>query len=256
MLNYMKSEFYRIFHSATLYVTISVFTGLCFLFNVVLYLFSRFDPNFAYATTSFSFSNIVGNPMLFCFAALIIVYVLYERSKKNGSLKNAVAFGISRTKVFLGQLIVSSAISILVLMITEAVCIASALLLLPKEGPVTVRDMLFEIVAVFPVAVSALTFGVALVGLFDRSSIGILIWLSVFYFIPKILFLAGMAIEPARQVAMWLPYNLFMLMQVNMTQCVTVWDTAPGLARCLITGFVGTAVFGVWGVWAIRKKEF
>lgn len=255
MLNYMKSEFYRIFHSATLYVTISFFAGLGLMFNIVLYLFGRFDPNFAYSTTSFSFSNIVGNPMLFCFAALIIVYVLYERSKKNGSLKNAVAFGISRTKVFLGQLLVSSAVSVMVLVITETVCIASALLLLPNEGPVTVRDMLFEIVAVFPAAVSALVFGLALVQLFDRSSIGILIWLSVFYFIPKILFFAGMAVEPIMQVAMWLPYNLFLSMQVNMTQCVAIWDTAPGLARCLITGFVGIGVFGGWGIVAVRKKE-
>lgn len=255
MLNYIKSEFYRMFHSPSFYVNTFVFAGISILLNVVLYLFGRFTPNFPYATTSFSFSNIVAYPMIFCFVALYEALMIYDQSKKNGSLKNAVAFGISRTKILMGQIIVGLALSLITLLVTEAVYISCALLLLPEKGPVTIYDMLFEIAAVFPIAVSALVLGIVLIQLFDRSFIGILVWLCVFCFIPRTLFLIGMAYEPVREIAMWLPQNLFNLMAVNMTRCTTVWDTPQGLLRCLVSGFAGIMVFGAWGILVLRKKE-
>ncbi len=255
MLNYIKSEFYRIFHSSAFYVLTFIFVGISMAFNTVLYLFGRFAPDFHYATTSFSFSNIVSNPMIFSFASLWVASALYDQSKKNGSMKNAVAFGISRTKIFMGQFIVSLAISVIILLLTEAAYISTALLLLPAQGPVTVHDMLMEIIAVFPLAVSALIFGIVLVQLFDHVYIGILVWLCVFSIIPKILFMIGLVVDPVQKLAMWLPQNIFSLMQVNLRQCVTVWDTAQGMARCQISGWIGIAVFAVWGVLVLRKKE-
>mgnify|MGYP002232657355 FL=1 len=41
--------------------------------------------------------------MLFTYAGLIVAAVLYEEEHKNGNMKNAVAFGISREKLFLGK---------------------------------------------------------------------------------------------------------------------------------------------------------
>lgn len=255
MLNYMKSEWYRIFHSSAIYITILIFSGLTLLFNIVLYLFDHFTPDFPYATTSFSFSNIVANPMIFCYSAFVLVYILYEKSTKNGNLKNVVAFGISRTKIFIGQFIVSLTVAVIVLIITEVLYISSTFLLLPNKGPVTVYDVLWEIVAVSLVAVSGLICSILLVQLFERSFIGMLVWLCVFNFIPKILFFVGMVVKPVRQVAMWLPQNFFSIMQVNTTECVTVWDTASGLSKCLISGLIGIVVFGVWGILSLRKKN-
>ena len=72
--------------------------------------------------------------MIFCIAALCLVFTLYEGNKRNGNLKNPVACGISREKIFAGQFVRCFFASLVVMVITAAVYILSADLLLKKEG--------------------------------------------------------------------------------------------------------------------------
>jgi len=256
MLNYMKSEFYRITHSAAIYVAAFVFAGLPLGLNLILYALKVGIPDYRYATTSFSFSNLVANPMLFCYAALIIVFILYEGNKKNGNLKNVIAFGISREKVLMGQLAVSFVSCVVILIITEAVYLASAVLLLRNEGVTTAMDMLREIGAVLPLSVAALILSLAVVQLFEKSITGLIVWLCILSFVPKVFFYISMEVEVLREPAMWLPEIFFSLMQVNQSICAPIWNTPEGLARCLTAGFAGIVIFGIFGLFSYRKKEF
>ncbi len=108
MLNYIKSECYRVIHSRSTYVMTGIMAVLPVLFHIILYVTgvaSSITQDFPYDITSFSFSFLTGSPMLFTYAGLIVAAVLYEDEHKNGNLKNAVAFGISREKLFLGKCI-------------------------------------------------------------------------------------------------------------------------------------------------------
>ena len=256
MLNYIKSEFYRITHSAMLYAVGFAFAAAPTLMNIMLYCFTLSKPDYPFSTTSFSFSNVVANPMVFCVAALFLVYALYEGNKKNGNLKNAIASGLSRGKIFMGQVIVCLVVSIIFLAITAIVYIFSARLLLRIEGPVTAFDLIMEILAVAPIAVAALILSVVVVMRFDKSIMGIIWWLCILFFVPQLLLYIGIEIEPVREIAMWLPRNFFSGMQVNQTVCAPIWDAADGLAKCLISGFIGIIVFGIYGIVSLRKKEF
>ena len=256
MLNYIKSEFYRITHSAMLYAVGFAFAAAPTLMNIMLYCFTLSKPDYPFSTTSFCFSNVVANPMIFCVAALFLVYALYEGNKKNGNLKNAIASGLSRGKIFIGQVIVCLVVSIIFLAITAMVYIFSARLLLRIEGPVTAFDLIMEILAVAPIAVAALILSVVVVMRFDKSIMGIIWWLCILFFVPQLLLYIGIEIEPVREIAMWLPRNFFSGMQVNQTVCAPIWDAAAGLAKCLISGFVGIIVFGIYGIVSLRKKEF
>ena len=256
MLNYIKSEFYRITHSAMLYAVGFAFAAAPTLMNIMLYCFTLSKPDYPFSTTSFSFSNVVANPMIFCVAALFLVYALYEGNKKNGNLKNAIASGLSRGKIFIGQVIVCLVVSIIFLAITAMVYIFSARLLLRIEGPVTAFDLIMEILAVAPIVVAALILSVVVVMRFDKSIMGIIWWLCILFFVPQLLLYIGIEIEPVREIAMWLPRNFFSGMQVNQTVCAPIWDAADGLAKCLISGFIGIIVFGIYGIVSLRKKEF
>lgn len=256
MLNYVKSELYRITHSAALYIAALCFAAVPLLVNILLFCFDRFDPNFPYSTTSFSYSNLVANPMYFCIAALFLVFALYEGNKRNGTLKNAVSSGISREKIFAGQFAVCLMASVVVLVVTVTVYILSAKLLLREAGPVLATDMVKEIFAVAPIAVAALILGIAVVQLFDKTYLGIFCWFCILYFIPQILLYIGMEIEPIQEIAIWMPRNFFSTMEVNTKVCDPIWNKPLGLATCLISGFVGILVFGVLGTLALRKKEF
>lgn len=256
MLNYIKSEFYRITHSNTLCIVGCCFAAMPLLINIILYCFALYDPGFPYATTSYSYSNIVASPMLFSVAALFLVYTLYEGNKKSGTTKNIVASGVSREKIFVGQIIVCLVVAVFLLVITVSVYIVSARFLLKLEGPVTEMDMIVESLVMAPIAVAALIVSIVVVTYFDKSSVGIFYWFCIFFFIPQVFFYIGLVIDPVMELAMWMPNNFFRGMQVNMSVCIPVWDTPSGLMRCLISGFIGIAIFATVGLFGLRKKEF
>ena len=199
----------------------------------------------------------MANPILFCQAPLVVALVLYDEYRKNGCLKNAVASGISLVKVLAGQLAVSALVSvvILIIIITEAVYIVGAALLLPAGGPVSATDMLHEIWALLPLAAASVLLSVILLQLFQKSSAGIMAWFCVFLFVPWFLRYAARVWQPLQGIAAWLPYNFLSGMAVNTTQCAPIWDTSHGLARCLIAGGAGIVIFGIFGIAALSRKE-
>lgn len=255
MFNYIKSEFYRITHSAMVYAVGFAFMAAPTLINIMLYCFTLSKPDYPYSTTSFSYSNVVSSPMLFCVAALFLVFALYEGNKRNGNLKNVITTGISREKIFLGQIIVCLVISAIFLIMTIAAYILSARLLLRIEGPVTEMDLIMECLAVAPIAVAALMLAIIVVMLCDKTLVSFIYWFGILFVIPQLLFYIGFEVQPVQEIAMWLPRNFFSGMQVNQSVCDPIWNTTSGLAKCLISGFAGIGIFGIAGFFSLRRKE-
>ena len=78
MLNYIKSECYRVMHSRSTYVMTGIMAVLPVLFHIILYVTgvaSSTTQDFPYDITSFSFSFLAGSPMLFTYAGLIVAPV-------------------------------------------------------------------------------------------------------------------------------------------------------------------------------------
>lgn len=258
MMNYVKSEFYRISHSRGIYCLTGILVILSFLLNAVLGWFGRRDgSSFPYATTSFSYSNLVANPMFFCVMSAIIGIFLYEGNRKNGNLKNTISFGIPRIKVFAGQCMVATVTAILCLIVVLSVYIVSAVVLLEHTGPVSLMDLLTEIPAVLLVAIASLISGIVCIEAFGKDSTGIIIWFVIWFIIPRIFFYLGLRIDVLHTIAMWMPDNFFGTngMRVNMSQSITAWDTVEGMAKCLISGLIGMVVFSLSGVVLLRRRE-
>ncbi|MGH4124335.1 MAG: hypothetical protein ACREV6_15520 [Clostridium sp.] len=257
-MNYIKSEFYRVSHSRGIYCLIAILAILSFLLNAVLALFGRTDGlSFPYDTTSFSYSNLVANPMIFCVMSAVIGIFLYEGNRKYGNLKNTVAFGITRTNVFAGECIVATVSAIFSLIIVISVYIISAVVFLEHTGPVNLMDLLTEIPAVFFIAVASLISGIVCIEAFEKASTGIIIWFTIWFIIPKIFFYLGLRFDMIRNIAMWMPDNFFGIsgMSVNMSQSITAWGTAYGMAKCLMSGIIGILVFSLLGIILLRKRE-
>ena len=258
MQNYVKSEFYRVSHSRSIYSLTAILVILSFLLNAVLGWFGRMDgSSFPYATTSFSYSNLVVQPMLFCVIGAIIGIVFYDGNKKNGNLKNTIAFGISRKKVFAGECIVATVSAIFSLIIVLSVYIVSAVVFLEHTGPVSLMDLYTEIPAVFLIAVASLISGIVCIEAFEKDSIGIIIWIAIWFIIPKVFFYLGLRFDTIHSIAMWMPDNFFGTsgMTVNMSQSITAWGTTEGMAKCLVSGIIGIIVFFLSGIVLLRKRE-
>ncbi len=258
MTNYIKSEIYRIVHDKGIYIFTMILVLLSVSFNFVLYLFRKIDgPNFSYATVSYSLSNLVANPMVFCLAGTIIGVVLYEGNRKNGNLKNTISFGIPRVKIFAGQCMVATITALMIMLIVLAFYLPSTLLLLEPSGPVTFIDLLTEIPAILLIAIASLISGIICIEVFTKESTGILVWAAIWFVIPKIIFYLGLRIAFLYQIAMWMPANMFGTsgMTVNLTQCITAWGTVNGMLKCLLAGITGVVIFFIWGMIALKNKE-
>ncbi|MFZ7119341.1 MAG: hypothetical protein ACOWWH_00120 [Eubacteriaceae bacterium] len=258
MMNYVKSEFYRVSHGKGVYYFTAILSILVFLLNAILHWFGKIDgASFPYDTTSFSYSNLVANPMVFCVMGAVIGIILYEGNRKNGNLKNTIAFGIPRTKVFAGECIVATITAVASLIVVLAVYIVSAIILLEHTGPVSLTDLLTEIPAVFLLAIASLISGIVCIEAFGKDSTGIIVWIVIWFIIPRIFFYLGLRIDVIHNIAMWMPENFFgtSSMSVNMSQSITAWGTAEGMAKCIISGMIGIIIFSFSGIVLLRKRE-
>ncbi len=252
MINYIRSELYRAVRTRKLYYFTGVLMVLSLILHVSIYFFSP-----RYATTSFSYSNLVANPMIFGVMGICIVYLLYEDSRQNGNLKNTVAFGIGRGAIFIGECITALAVAVISMVLVLAVWIAGAVCLLEPAGPVALKDLLLEIPAVFLIASAAVASGILCIGFFEKSFTGLAACICFWLILPKAVFYLGLKNKVFYQISLLFPDNLFYINKnnVDMSTCLTAWDTPEGMADCILVGALWLAVFTVGGVLILKKRD-
>ncbi|MBK3493486.1 ABC transporter permease [Viridibacillus sp. YIM B01967] len=152
MINYLKSEQYRLVRKKTLHITSLVCLLLIVAAATVLYYNQKADPNFPYATTRFFYSNVIGSGGL-----IIIVSFLYNFSltgKDAALLKNAVSFGISRNTIFWSKLFMTLSYFLLISVLGIGLMIGLGETLMTSDSQ-SVKDFLTALVNILPIVFSA-----------------------------------------------------------------------------------------------------
>ena len=257
MVNYMKSEWYRIWHTKEVYITTGVLAGLAFLMNLVLFISNRKIENFQYGTVSFSLSFLISGMMVLLVAGMGMAFTLFSGELRNGILKNAIANGISREKIFLGKCVIAAVTATFSLVVVLGVYIGSAVLLL-DNGIVdeSVQIVLKGVAGIFFMAIASLILTIAFNSYFEREIIAGLAWYVIIFVIPGICDLLGRKIALLKSIAEWMPYNyLGNEVVANMSGWECLWETPEGLAKCLISGVIGIVIFLFSGIVLCRKRD-
>lgn len=234
MLNYIKSECYRITHGKGFYIMAAVLCGLVVVFNAACMLGDRNVPDFRYGIFRFSLNNVTGQSYLMLFLGGIVAACLFLEDRKDGVMKTAVSYGISREKILVGKCMVSTLTALVLLVLVAAVHVASAYVLLKNPEWLPLKEMLTCIVAVLPSAVASLVLMNVLGAVCRRDLTAYLAWIAVLYLIPSIILLAGVGlrIEILGRLALWMPY-IFLQQEAIVTysdyQCL--WDTSAGMTK-------------------------
>src|SRR5699024_1921224 len=105
MINYMKSEHYRLIRKKSLHMTGVICLLLIAAATAVLYYSGQQDPNFPYATSLFLYSSVIGNALLIMIVGLLFNSIL--TGKDTSLIKQSVSFGISRNTIFWSKLILT-----------------------------------------------------------------------------------------------------------------------------------------------------
>ncbi len=105
MINYMKSEHYRLLRKKGLYITSVICLLLIAAAAVVLYYSQHLDSNFPYATSMFLYANVISGALLIMIVALLFNSTL--TGKDTSLIKQSVSFGVSRYTIFWSKLILT-----------------------------------------------------------------------------------------------------------------------------------------------------
>lgn len=257
MYNYVKSEWYRITHSSTIYMFTGIVAGLALFINIALYLVSAYDTDFSYGTTAFSLSIPASSMSFLFYAGMIVVALIFWGEKRNGILKNAIAFGISRKEIFVAKCIVSTVISVCSMVAILLVYMGSAVLLLEPGVEVNAVSITLKgIVCILIMAIAFEVLAIAFSGFFEKDIVAFIMWYLIMALIPQICSVIGLKSDLFSRIAAWMPYNyLSDEVVANMSGWSCLWDTPEGVAKCLISGVIGLIVFLLLGLGICKKQE-
>lgn len=256
MMNFMKSEWYRIAHTSEIYWWTGIMAGLLLCMNIVLSISDKRIPDFPYGTVRFSMSSLSAGMTILMVVGAILASVLFSGDKKYGTMKNTVASGIPREKIFLGKCLVTVGTAFISMVIILMVYIGSACLLLKGPGTFAVTETLKGVGATLLCAVASAILEIVLIQCFEKDVMAVIGWFAVMFLIPKFCFFVGLKIDLFNRIASWMPWNfLDMEVLVNMSEWRCLWDTPEGLGKCLIAGAVGIVVFLTAGLVLTRKQE-
>ena len=256
MMNYMRSEWYRITHTKDIYVFTGIMAAGVLLLNVGQYVCNAVIPDFQYSSVKFALSFLTDGMGALFLAGMVLAMLLFSADQKNGTAKNAVAYGISREKLFIGKCIVSFAVALISMGILLVLYIGTAVLLLNGPAQPYVGLLLEGVLCNLPAAAAFMILAVALGQYFEKDTAAIVLWAAVYYFIPVATFLLGLKIPALEKAAEWMPWNYLNFEVVaGMSGYDCLWSEPAGVVRCIIAGVIGIIVFLAVGIIINRKKE-
>lgn len=274
MLNYIRSELYRLFRRPGLYVTTLILCAIPIALNCFLAFFDWSAFGADNALTGISYGAWLSSALFFMIMGAIIPGILYTNARKYGDLKNTIAFGVNRAQIFAGKCIVSILLATLVLAVLLAVWIGSAELLLTHSDWPAIKDVLLSVPVLYLIACANAITIVLFMELIERDIFTALAWAAIWCILPTILNTLGMRFDILAEIANWMPYRFLQEITTTTTTIASgealggtwqvnvadpnislLWYSVEGLRKCLVSGAVGTALFSVLGWITLHRRD-
>lgn len=248
MINYLKSERYRLVRKKSLHITSIIACLLIIAFAFILDFFGRNETAFPYATSSFFYSNVISSSIF------IFIIVLTVSSSLTGKdlllLKQSISFGISRNTIFWSKLLLTLSYFLLLCLIGMLLMVGLGETLFPKED-LAMESFLIASVNMLPIVLSGF-FLVHVLKMIRVPDIYTIVILIVTYTLSDdVLKLLFRNINPLSEVYKWTPSallneNMWAFFDLNVSLEWTYW-----LVGILIS-FVALSL----GAWSFNKKDF
>ena len=252
MRNYLKAEFYKLSRRKYLWVTL----------GVVLFLESLLLGFVVFGTGPIDFydgaTNLLTLLVLGLFAPLLTCDMVFADQYKNGTLRNELSFGLSRTKIYWGKLLAQTALSLALCGVFLGYYLGGCWLLLghdPEADAAALTAVGCALACVLPLWLGMQGLCCAMCFAFRSDLMGAIAAVGLVYGLSLVLFIAGgMAGRTVfgdflRTVQTYLPDHL-------LTEASGL--SAPDWALCARTWRVGAAWFALStavGLAAFRRKE-
>jgi hypothetical protein len=255
MINYLKSECYRILHYKWTYLFILICSALLVSMNVLLSIVKLNDANFPYATTQFAFSFVYGSMLVIFLLCMAVSGFIFGNEYSNHTMKNSISYGITRGTVFIGKLLVQILYSIVAFSIIIGIFVASSYLLL-KHSDVNYLFTLLETSFIcLPLFLSALAVTNCFLFVIENNGGATAACCGIMLFLPLVSNLLGMKFMIFKNLSKVLPYNMINAISFQQNKIQLLWSGTQGICNYWIIGIAELIMFTLLGYILIYKKE-
>ena len=257
MLNYIKSEFYRNINTKGNYIFLFGSMAFVIFINVALGLFANSQVNFPYGNTKYSLSSFYTFMEILMIICVPLVFLIYGKEFKHHTLKNSIAFGISRSQIYLGKFLMEVIICTINLVLISSAYVIAAYLMLDNSGIVYLKEFIQAIIACYPLLLVSLTAANCFYFIFDDENTAIVVWAIIMVVIPGLLNVAGRRIHILKKIASYMPRNLIgnATFDDESKRIIMSWSSQEGFIKCFIVGIIGVIIFYTLGLIIFKKKE-
>lgn len=265
MLNYLRAEFYKVFHRKYTWIALIV----------LLALESVLVAGFAFINANGSSISVVDAArsmwlMLYlgCFFTLLTCDMVFANQYKNGTLKNEMAYGIPRGRVYLGKYLTQLAVSILFCAVMVLFYLGLSYLCLyrdPAEDATIWANTGYYLLVCLAVWIGIQAACCACSFLAKGDLSASLFSIALFFILPEALQLAAFVLsaqrDPEVRAAGDLCYRvyaytpvIFLQRATQYTSASSAWDWPTVSQACTIGGF-WLGVPTVLGLFGFHRRE-
>ncbi len=257
MINYIRSEFYRILHYKWTYLFIIICSALLLSSNIVLAAVKYSDSRFPYATTDFSLANALTSMGMIYLLCITVSSMIFNHEYRNQTLKNCVSYGYSRATIFFGKLLVQIVYSMIVFVIILGSFILSAYLLLENSGSSSIYQLVRACFACLPLFISGLAITNCFLFMIEGSGAASAAALSVMFALPMVCNMLAMRFDIFAKIYKVLAWSIVNSPSYRFSTglAITYWDTQQRFINCWIIGITTTVLISMVGFLAFRKKD-
>lgn len=256
MLNYYKSERYRIRHIKSLYLFAAF---LCIIIVVVNAIIAKASLQAAggagQLNTAAGFRAVTNRMTMVMMLIMAAVYLIFGEEYWKKTFKNTLSFGISRSQLLLGRfLAVAEAVTVIYFSLMLFYCLVSTLLL-PQAGIGEYTDFWKAVFAFYPCMLGCAALELMFLFVIPNGVLASLLWFAAIGYVPMLFAKLSESIPAFERVYRWFYWVQAGGYSVNGERAVFPLETGEAVIRLLLSGIFGAVLFTVIGMVLFRKKE-
>ncbi|MDF2674079.1 MAG: putative type transport system permease protein [Clostridiales bacterium] len=247
MFNYIKAEFYRNFSRAQLWVFSGVIAAMALTLNILMSVAGNANS----IDLGWLFEMMTQMLIVPIFLVATFIDITTAEESKNLTLKNAVSFGVSRSKIALSKVIVTVGLSFVSAFIIFTVFFGSgAIIFGTGEGSLPIiANASLRILAAIPLWIGAISVGTFIALFISNSTAAAFVYAGAFTVTSGIVNLLTILVSDK--------FNYISDILIT-TQLANLKQPSVGneiLNKAIVIGIVYTILFTILSMLYIKKKE-